>query len=1291
VIADGDQFTIGDSLLSVTGISQIDSHRPSGVGTVPFTRSPRVDVQYVGLELEAPDPPEPARTQRIPIAPALVPLLVGGLVFALRPQAGGYAVAFMLLSPLMILSNYFEGRRVARRAFREDVEIFEQNLADLVSQLRVGHDEEQKVRRQEHPSAAEVVEAVRDLTPLMWTRRPEHARFLAIRLGLGAQPSRSTIDIPSSRRSPIEFRRQLDAALEPFQIVDDVPIVCHLPTGGALGVAGPSPVRSGIAAGIVTQLVGLHSPAEVAFVGLASSRSAGPWDWLKWLPHVASELHPIEGTRLASTAVECTNLIGALTDLIGSRRSGDAAPGAHVVVLVEDDAPVDRSAIVQLAESCEGAGVHFIWLSHHMAGLPAVCRTFVELEPSASGAATGKVTDMERVQPVVVEALEQAGVDWLGRQIAPIVDDGIAAADESDVPVAVSLIAEVGTGLLESPAAVIERWTESNSLMQSRRPGTPSKRDNTLRALVGRTGSEALFLDLRAQGPHALVGGTTGAGKSEFLQTWITSMAATHSPQRINFLFVDYKGGAAFADCVSLPHAVGLVTDLSPHLVQRALVSLNAELRRREHVLNQKRAKDLLELERRRDPETPPSLVIVVDEFAALIQEVPEFVDGVVNIAQRGRSLGLHLVLATQRPAGVIKGNLRANTNLRVALRMADADDSMDVIGTPQAADFDPGLPGRGVAKTGPGRLSLFQAAYVGGVTSGNGPESSVVVRDLRFGTGREWVAESDSTSADRTDDNLATDITRIVTTIRAADDLLGLEPARRPWLPELAGLYDLAVLPTRRVDSELVFGVLDEPDRQSQSTAAFHPDAAGSMVVFGTGGAGKSTALRSIAVAAGLSVRGGPCQVYALDFGSRGLAMLEVLPHVGSVIRGDDEERIGRLLRTLRREMDDRAERYSALNAGSIDEYRQLSGRSEEPRLLVLLDGYPAFRSGFEIGPTSWMVDALHALAADGRPLGIHLVLTADRPGSVPASLASSIQKRLVMRQASDADAAAIEGVPRGGFGENSPPGRAFLEGREVQVAIFGGVAEPTGQAHALALLADAFRRAGTMEAPAVASLPDRIDIGDLPPTHEDLAVIGLSDETLGPFGLDRSTSLLVTGPPGSGRSTALTTIAEALRRADPATELIYLGQLRSPVLTGVAWTQSAVGAAAVAELASSLAEGLRTSEEPRAPMAVIVDGISDFLSTEADMPLQDLLKACRSAGVFVVAEGPTGEVGGSWPLLQLVKGSRHGIILQPDQLDGDVLFKTPFPRVKRADFPVGRGLYVRQGTTVRIQVAVT
>ena len=236
----------------------------------------------------------------------------------------------------------------------------------------------------------------------------------------------------------------------------------------------------------------------------------------------------------------------------------------------------------------------------------------------------------------------------------------------------------------------------------------------------------------------------TGAGKSELLQTLIASLAISHPPDRLALLLVDYKGGAAFKDCVDLPHTVGLVTDLDAHLTQRALASLNAELQRRERVLRDAGAKDLADLETRNLATAPPSLLICIDEFATLAREVPDFVEGIVDVAQRGRSLGVHLLLATQRPGGVVSENIRANTNLRIALRVNEPAESTDVIGVPDAARISRARPGRAYARTGHGELTEVQAGYVGrpvDEVAGSGP--AILVEPFTLG---ETSAERDRT-----------------------------------------------------------------------------------------------------------------------------------------------------------------------------------------------------------------------------------------------------------------------------------------------------------------------------------------------------------------------------------------------------------------------------------------------------------------------------------------------------------------------------------------------------------------
>jgi S-DNA-T family DNA segregation ATPase FtsK/SpoIIIE len=235
---------------------------------------------------------------------------------------------------------------------------------------------------------------------------------------------------------------------------------------------------------------------------------------------------------------------------------------------------------------------------------------------------------------------------------------------------------------------------------------------------VIREGAEGPFtVDIVRDGPHGLVAGTTGAGKSELLQTLIASLAVGNRPDEMTFVLVDYKGGAAFKDCNHLPHTVGMVTDLDGHLTTPALTSLAAELHRREHQLKRADAKDIEEYLERIAPgdEPMPRLLIVIDEFAAMVSELPDFVTGIVDIARRGRSLGVHLILATQRPAGVVTSDIKANTNLRIALRVTDAGDSSDVIEGPNAAHISKATPGRGYARLGHSSLIPFQTSRIGG------------------------------------------------------------------------------------------------------------------------------------------------------------------------------------------------------------------------------------------------------------------------------------------------------------------------------------------------------------------------------------------------------------------------------------------------------------------------------------------------------------------------------------------------------------------------------------------------
>jgi S-DNA-T family DNA segregation ATPase FtsK/SpoIIIE len=406
----------------------------------------------------------------------------------------------------------------------------------------------------------------------------------------------------------------------------------------------------------------------------------------------------------------------------------------------------------------------------------------------------------------------------------------------------------------------------------------------------------------------------------------------------------------------------------------------------------------------------------------------------------------------------------------------------------------------------------------------------------------------------------------------------------------------------------------------------------------------------------------------------------------VGSLIVGDDGERVQRLLRMLESTLDERSLRYARAEASTISDYRRLTGALDEARILVLIDGVGAFRSEYDGGASSRWWDLLLTIAAEGRALGVHLVMSAERPAAVPSALAASIQRTLVLRLANDLEYAVVD-VPADAFGPNTPPGRGFLDGREVQVAVVGGESDLSRQRVAIERCTDAIADRELLRPPPVESLPKRVALGDLT-VETDRPILGVRDDTLTAIDFEPSGVFLVAGGPRSGTSTTVATMVRSLATVRPQTEFVLLGQRRSPLSSIVSWAAFAEGVTAVERLAAGLTDGLVGAGD--GPVAIAIEAVGELLDTDADLPLQGLLRACRDRGVFVIAEGEISSLGGSWPLLQAIKSHRTGIVLQPDQIDGEALFRTPFPRLTRAEFPAGRGLMVQGGQVCKVQVAL-
>ncbi len=1314
----GQKFVIGATTFVLFYSADVDAAAEDPVlergGDLLFNRSPRVEVRYPGEEKLPPRMPTEVTQKLFPWIMLIAPIIMAGAMYLMteRPRT----LLLLVMTPLMALGNFVNQRMQQKNKRNHDVMLFERQFETLEEEFYLAKPEEERARNEEAPPVADVFEQSMRLGPLLWTRRPEHWNFLALRLGTSTAVSRSSVRESDDQQGLPEYIARVDRLRERYRYVHDVPVLETLSEAGSIGVAGPMTTAADAMRGLAVQLFGLHAPNEVVTVAFAGSEWVSQLEWLKWLPHTSSETSPFADLPLVDSAPAATALLAALEEYVTrldpvseprgpldeewtpmlfgtdvSRAASRQAPpkGVSVIVIVTDDAPVDRARLIQVLEKGANVGVHALFVAPTTAALPAICRSFVDVDGGLEDATIGLVRSGERYEHAAVEGVSNTYMSMLARRLAPVVDASIVIDDDSDIPHSVSFLSLVGSEVADEPEVIIERWRQNNTIIDRNDTPRPRlKRAGDLRAIVGQGASGAMTLDLRGQGPHALVGGTTGAGKSEFLQAWVLGMASAHSPDRVTFLFVDYKGGSAFADCVDLPHCVGIVTDLSPHLVHRALTSLRAELHHREHLFNRKNVKDLLELEKRQDPETPPALVLVIDEFAALAGEVPEFVDGVVDIAQRGRSLGIHLIMATQRPAGVIKENLRANTNLRVALRMADEGDSRDVVDDVVAATFPPSIPGRGIAKTGPGRLTPFQSAYAGGWTRDErSSDADVAVAELRFGSVMPWEPDG-PVDVDVHDEDLGpTDQKRIVRTIIDAAERAQLPIPRRPWLDELPTAIDLASLEGGG-DSEIVLGLVDIPERQQQVPAHYRPDRDGSVAVYGTSGSGKSTLLKTIATAAGAQPEIGTVEVYGMDFASGALGVLEDLPHVGSIVAGDDAERVQRLLATLMRELDRRSAAFAAARASTLTEYRDLVDPSM-PRIILLIDNFAEFKKEWDTTSvrTPFYRGFLRVLG-EGRPLGVHAVITADRGGAVPTAVASNITRRIVMRLA-DPSGYVMMGAPKDILDEQSPPGRAAIDKNELQVAVPGGTPNAAEQARAIGRLAQKLRARGVREAPEIGSLPTEVDIRDMPDTVDGKPVFGVADDTLAPCGFDPVGSFMVAGPPSAGKTNAMKSLIIAMERFDPNVVMFHFGTRRSELADFRDWARSATKADDEAALATQVTE-LLADESFTSRILIVCEDMPHLADGAAERPMRALLKALNESDHMLLGDVDISRATGGSGVMGAWKSGRQGIALKPEGLDGDSLFKVPFGRVKRAEFPAGRGMFVQAGRAMLTQMPI-
>jgi S-DNA-T family DNA segregation ATPase FtsK/SpoIIIE len=1114
--------------------------------------------------------------------PVVVPAAAGGraraggigLVSALAGAAGTAVVAVVLDQPMFLVLGLVgllvaggswiaahvgtvrAGRRASTRR-RRDVATFAAAVAEQAAARAQFH-------RTVTPTTSDALAAAASHGAPLWARRPEHGDAFTVSLGWGDVRWQPAVDDDGTGDT------ELAAILAHVEHLPDVPVPTDLGPGAAIAVVGPH--AAAVIRSLIMQLAVWTGPADWRLVVLADDPRA--WRWCAWLPHTL-----VAGDTLVVDA----NRPEAVAHAIARVDDGDPR---HVVIV--SDRPDLLTARTGSVRRFVGAAASAAVVVHAMGldEVPAICRRVLEVGSLGVARWTADTATLLAPDHVHVAGISLGSAGSAVRQLASLVDpeDPNTAASSLAAVVTLGALAELhGAGPLDDAIAVAAAWRSAGA-------------DPAPAAVIGLTVDGVVELDLVRDGPHALIAGTTGSGKSELLRTLVVSLAARSSPDHLAFVLIDYKGGSTFDACADLPHTVGVVTDLDDRLAERALVSLGAELRRREQLLRECGAADLVAYRAAADRPPLPRLVVVVDEFAALAAELPGFLTALVGIAQRGRSLGVHLVLATQRPAGVVSDEIRANTNLRVALRLQDAGEARDIVGDGSPATFARGTPGRAMMRLGPGETVQFQSARSSAPMVPRGEDRLRIVAG-ELPVGQDGVSE----------------LIVLVRAIRHAAALCDIGRSHRPWLPPLPEDLDPALLERGAV------GLVDQPSAQRRVALRWSP-ADGNLALIGARGMGTTTALRSVLAAVTHERSADDVHVYVVDSaGGTVLDELGDLPHCAAVVRLHERERLRRVLRRL---------------AAELDARRRAAAERPRPHVVLAVDGMPALRSALDGVATAADLELLTRLFAEGPGVGIVGMLTAERPGALAATLLAACAERWVFhlddpleRVAAGVSAAAVP---------PAIPGRLVVasSGFEAQLAALPLPVEPA-----------------TGGPSPIDVLPDDVDARRLPSSCSRQSgalelVIGVEFETLQPARLVvvDGEHILVAGPARSGRSTALARLAAAWSDACPDGEICVLGT------TGARAAGGTIAGTRRVESAGEVEDG---DERPRLLLIDDAERVDDPGGSLA------ALAASRRQGVLVAAAGRPESLRpmyGHWTAI--VRRSRLGLLLSAcAETDGDLL----------------------------------
>lgn len=984
-----------------------------------YRRTPRMLYELPDEKVQLSFPGQEAnhskRSLWLIILPPLVMLIVMGLVALLIPRGVFIIISLVMFSMTIITSSvqYFKEKSTRKEQEERRKRVYSKYLEDKRQELEELASKQREVLLFHFPTFERMKYLTSQISDRIWERSMDSKDFLQFRLGTGDVPSSYQITVNSadlSNREMDELMEKSKKLQSTYQHLAQSPVTADL-SKGAIGLIGKEAVLKKELHQIIGQLAFFHSYHDVRFIFIFHEEEYKYWEWMKWLPHFQIPQSFAKGFIYNEQTRD--QLLSSIYELIRERDMEEADEKTrstpHFVFIVTNQELIAEHVILEYLEGQhQHLGISVIFAAEAKESFSNNIHTLLRYVNTKQGDIL--IQNKSAVQiPFSLDDHTTTSNEEYARMLKTLNHQvGIT----NSIPETVSFMEMLRVKDVDD-IPIKENWLTNESA-------------KTLAAPIGLKGkSDIVYLNLheKAHGPHGLLAGTTGSGKSELLQTYILSLAVHYHPHEVAFLLIDYKGGGMAQPFRNMPHLLGTITNIegSKNFSNRALASIKSELKRRQRLFDQyevNHINDYTSLYKRGETKEPlPHLFLISDEFAELKSEEPEFIKELVSAARIGRSLGVHLILATQKPGGVIDAQIWSNARFRIGLKVQNAEDSREILKNGDAAALT--ATGRGYLQVGNNEVyELFQSAWSGA----NYQEDSSQMEDeiaLVTDLGLIPLSELSVHETQKTQANSEIDV--IVERIEELQKQLKLAKISSPWLPPLSPrIYRPDMKPDEN-RKKIILAVIDDPETQSQSLYSYTLQEDGNVGVFGTSGYGKTQSIISLLMGIAENFSPEEAHFYLMDFGNGGLMPLKQLPHVGDLFLMDEQQKINKFISILQGEINSRKQLFVQKEVSSISMYNQLS-EEKLPVWIIVIDNYDIVRDEMPELETQ-----LNQFARDGQSLGINMIFSATRVSSIRASLMNNLRTKLVHYLMDQTEAYSILG--RTSFEPEPVPGRAIIK----------------------------------------------------------------------------------------------------------------------------------------------------------------------------------------------------------------------------------------------------------------------